>query len=138
MCSIQCWITWMIRVELVLYISIYIFMWWSVCWKRGRDAVNRNNKNNKKKMGGLATSNQQANIRKNRFLNVFAKLYLHDFTLPIPFRFFNSQNEQTFREFHFWKLHIFVVYISKRWPCLMLNFLRLSFRRLSYRELTPL
>ena len=26
LCSIQCWITWMIRVELVLYIYIYIYI----------------------------------------------------------------------------------------------------------------
>lgn len=60
---------------------------------------------------GFVTRNELAYSHTNSISMSFNTSHLHDFNLPAPFRFFNSQIENTLREFHSRKIHISVVYL---------------------------
>ena len=107
LCSIRCWIIWMIRVELVLYIYIYIYICVVDClfvWTKRWNRIG-------KPMKGFGKGTNEPIHTQTRFCLPFHTAYRYDSNLLVPFRFFNSENENTLREFHSGKSHISVVYL---------------------------
>ena len=62
-------------------------------------------------MKGFGKRNERAYSHQTRLYLPFHTAYRYDSNLLDPFRFFNSENENTLREFHSGKSHISVVYL---------------------------